>query len=55
MFSSRSVAEQAQGQIDAAKGTNIVWKIASPEKAEEVQGILDKAGINGVSVEFVRP
>jgi hypothetical protein len=32
-----------------------VWKIASPEKAEEVQVILDKAEINGVSVEFLRP
>ena len=54
-FSSRSVVDQAQGQIDAAKGTNIVWKIASPEKAEEVQRILDRADINGVSVEFLRP
>jgi hypothetical protein len=55
VFSSRSVAEQAQSQIDAAKGTNIVWKIASPEKAEEVRNILNGNRITGVAVEFFRP
>ena len=32
-FSSDSVVKQAQRQIDAARGMNIVWKIPSPETA----------------------
>ena len=54
-FSSRSVVKQAQSQIDAAKGTNIVWKIASPEKAANVQDILDQERILGITIEFLRP
>ena len=55
VFSSDSVVKQAQSQIDAAKGTNIVWKIASPEKAASVQVILDDNGILGITPEFLRP
>ncbi len=49
------MAEQAQSQIDAAKGTNIVWKIASPEKAEEVRNILNGNRITGVAIESFVP
>jgi hypothetical protein len=55
VFSSRSVAEQAQSQIDAAKGTDIVWKIASPERASKVRNILNENRITGIAVEFLRP
>ena len=52
-FSSDSVVKQAQSQIDAAKGTNIVWRIASPEKAANVQDILDEKRIFGITIEFL--
>ncbi len=54
-FSSRSVIEQARSQINAAKGTNIVWKMASPQKAASVEKILNENRITGVAVEFFRP
>ncbi len=46
-------ATRAQSQIDAAKGTNIVWRIASPEKAANVQDILDEKRIFGITIEFL--
>ncbi len=52
-FSSDSVLKQARSQIDAAKGTNIVWKIASPEKAANVSEILEDDGIVGIEIEVL--
>ncbi len=54
-FSSRSVIEQARNQINAAKGTKIVWRMASPEKAEKVGSILYRERITGIDIEVFLP
>ncbi|WP_281350565.1 Tox-REase-5 domain-containing protein [Methylocystis heyeri] len=54
-FSYDDVLEQARRQINAAKGTKIVWKVASPERAQKVSDILADGRVVDVTVEFLPP
>jgi hypothetical protein len=54
-FSSDSVVKQAQSQIDAARGTNIVWRVPSPETAAKVSRILSENGASTIAVDVLRP
>jgi hypothetical protein len=44
-----SVKAEARRQLAAANGTAIEWHFPTPEKAEEAQAILDRAGIKGIT------
>ena len=46
------MVKQAQSQIDAAKGMNIVWRVALREKAAKVQRILGEKRLYGIAVDF---
>jgi len=54
-FSNRRVVETAKRQIRAAKGTKIVWRVASREKVSVLRDIFDDRNISGISVEFLEP
>jgi hypothetical protein len=54
-FSYDSVVEQARSQITAAKGTKIVWRISSAEKAATVSNLLKEKALFNVTVEFFPP
>jgi hypothetical protein len=49
-FALDSVIDQAEAQVVAANGTAIEWHVPTPEKAEELQDILEEAGITGITV-----
>jgi hypothetical protein len=51
----RSIKEQAKRQLRAAKGTNIVWRFASEEKASQLRTILDKYGFSQIAIEVLSP
>jgi hypothetical protein len=49
------VIKQAPTQIDAARGTNIVWRVPSPETAKNVGDILKGNGILGIAIDVFLP
>ncbi len=54
-FSPNAVVDQAQRQIDAAKGTHIIWRMSSQEYAAKVMKILERSGLTTITIEFFPP
>ena len=54
-FSTDSVVDQTTRQIRAAKGTRIVWRVSSREKASMLGKIVDDAKLSGITVEILEP
>jgi len=50
-----SLLNQAQRQIAAADGTNIVWSVAEPKALEAIQNLFDDNGTTGIQLKNVAP
>ena len=54
-FSTDSVMEQVERQLRSARGTKIVWRVPSSEKASQLEAIFQKNDISIIAIEVLNP